>query len=77
MTLKPHTVFENDGIDLRVIKCICDNPQCKIGISFDTDNSIVPHQLLFRMHDKYGNEHHLKMNQETIKELIEQLKKEL
>ena len=65
--LKSHIIYE-DHIDLRTIKCSCDSPDCKIGISFDSDPEIM------RLTDKYGNEHTMYLNKKNAKQLIEYLK---
>jgi hypothetical protein len=73
MTLKPHTVFENDGVDLRVIDCACKNKECKIGLSFDSVTVDVSEVPVLRLHDKYGNEHFMQLSKESTEKLMNEL----
>lgn len=54
-------------IDLRNIKCSCGEPNCRIGMSFDTEPNII------RFQDKYGQECVMHVNKETAKEIIDYL----
>lgn len=65
--LKQHIVYENNGIDLRLIKCGCKTPECKVGISFESH----PHTM--RLHDKYGNEHNMTLSMDNVTQLIDYL----
>lgn len=65
--LKSHIIYE-DIVDCRSIKCSCGNPDCRIGVSFDSDPNIM------RLQDKYGNEHMMHLSKENAKQLIQALK---
>lgn len=56
-----------EGVDIRHIKCGCNDPACRIGLSFDTNPAIM------RLHDKYGNEHGFQLTKNTINEIIDYL----
>lgn len=67
---KTYTIYQGH-VNLRQIKCSCNDPKCQIGISFDSNPDVL------RFHDKYCNEHSMELSRENIKYLIQELKDRL
>lgn len=64
--MKSHIIYE-DNIDLRHVKCSCGKPECKIGVSFDSEPDVM------RLHDKFGNEHSMRLDKKNVKQIIARL----
>lgn len=67
MVLKEHTIYESN-IDCRTIICACGEPNCKIGLSFDSEPSIV------MLTDKFGNDHAMHLNKKNAKQIMKSIK---
>ncbi len=57
--------------DLNHVKCACDNPECVIGIRYDTDSDYNNFLLI---QDKKGKDTSMVVTEESTKELIKYLK---
>jgi len=55
-------------LDNRKVKCACGNPQCQIGVNFDSEPNVM------LMTNKHGDDAVMHLNDENIDELIEILK---
>ena len=65
-SLDAYIVYPSN-IDNRKITCACGNPNCKIGINFDSAPDGKEYMLLT---DKFGNEHTMRLSSENINEIM-------
>ncbi len=55
-------------IDIRSVKCACNNDECIMGVSFDSNPDVM------RFHDKNGKEHTIFLDKKAAREMIIYLK---